>query len=358
MTSPVLKALPAFITKEPMNLSPDFMRDSISIRDQGIWLTVGRAAQILSPENSRAYGGNFKQPNYRRLVKAAIANTLGAGHHRISLALSASQNAFPHFVDRHSQMLEEQKRILEELVRDIEFKEHPLGEVLHCKVELETVQILFETQAVLQAIPSDLKSFVLWQLGHGDLQQVTLYDGRPIPTTHRRVEGLSSAIRDFAVYTNLALADAVNAWQSGQRIRSDQMNGDMVDVFAEKQRAIREYFATVTQDLLNLNEPYKQRSVAIVLSGGGAKDSMVVDCLRDEIESGGHYRLFVVDELPTRSKECQDPLFTCVQGLLRVADLALDVGNSSLKTGWSAHKNHSFQASYSQAPAVQHSTMK
>lgn len=356
MTSPVLKALPAFITKEPVNLSPEFMRDSVSIRDQGIWLTVGRAAQILTPENSRAYGGNFKQPNYRRLVKAAIAHTLGEGHHQVSLAMSASQHAFSQFVDKHSIILDSQREILEELIRDIEFKEHPLGEVKHCRVDLKSVQILYETQAVLQAIPSELKSFVLWQLGHGDLQQVTLFDGRPIPTTHRRVEGLSSAVRDFAVYTNLPLADAVEAWQTGQRFRKEDMSGETVDVFTEKQRAIREYFATVTQDLLNLNEPYKQRSIAIVLSGGGAKDPMVVDCLRDEIESGGHYKLFVVDELPTRSPECRDPLFTCVHGLLRVADLALDVGNSSLKTGWIAARNASFQ-SHSQ-PAMQHSTMK
>lgn len=334
MSSPVLKSLPAFITKEPSSLSPDFMRDSISIRDQGIWLTVGRAAQILSPENSRAYGGNFKQPNYRRLVKAAIANTLGEGQHQLSLALSVSQQAFNQFVDGHNQMLEDQREILQELIRDIEFKQHPLDEVRHCQVELDSIEVLYETQAVLQAIPRELKSYVLWQLGHGDLQQVTLYDSRPIPTTHRRVEGLASAIRDFAGYINLPLADAVNAWQSGQRTRHDDMAGEMADVFQEKQRAIREYFATVTQDLLNLNEPYKQRSIAIILSGGGAKDPMVVDCLREEIESGEHYKLFVIDELPTRSKECKDPVYTCVHGLLQNASLALDVGNSSLKTGW------------------------
>lgn len=336
MTPAVLKALPAFITKEPSNLPEDLMRNSISIKDQGIWLTVGEAAQVLAPDNSRAYGGNLKQPNFRRLVKAAVAFTLGAGTHRLSIALAASRQNFSAFVDRNNRLDEEQRMILADIVRNIEFREHPLAPVQSCQVEITASEILYETQAVLQSVPSTLRSYVLWQLGHGDLQQITMYDGRPIPTTHARVEGLSSAIRDFARYVELPMADAVNAWQSGQRYRNDSLELDTADVYEEKQRAIREYFATATQDLLNLNEPYRQRSVAIVLSGGGAKDPMVVDCLREEIESGNHYRLFVVSELPGQAEELKDPAFTCVQGLLKSADLALDIGNSSLKTGcWS-----------------------
>ena len=332
MNQPSVFSLPAFITKEPANISPDFMKNSITIRDNDIWLTVGQAAQILSPESSRGYGGSFKQPNFRRLVKAAVANTLGEGQHKVSVALSASKQNFPQFVNANNEMDHDQRMLLEETLQHIEYRCHPLEPMKQCSVEVKDVKILYETQAVLQAIPKELKSYVLWQLGHGDLQQVTLFDGRPIPTTHRRVEGLSSPIRDFAEYIDLPLADAVVAWQTGQRTRSDNIKGETDDIFKEKKRAIQEYFATATQDLLNVNEPYKQRSIAIVLSGGGAKDPMVVDCLRQEIESGGHYKLFVVDDLPG-PESVNDPLYTCVQGLLQVGDLALDVGNSSLKTG-------------------------
>ncbi|SMF26021.1 hypothetical protein [Pseudobacteriovorax antillogorgiicola] len=334
MNATTLKSLPAFITKEPRSFSESLMANSISIKDQGIWLTVGEAAQMVAPDHSRAFGGNLRQPNFRRLVKAAIAYTLGAGRHKLDLALAASQQHFSGFTDASNKFDREQRSILEEIVRDIEFRTHPLEETQHCQLELENVHLLYETQAVLQAVPRDLRSYILWQLGHGDLQQITMYDGRPIPNTHARVEGLSSAIRDFAQYVKLPLADAVIAWQNGQKARSDSLESETSDIFEEKQRAIREYFATATQDLLNLNEPYKQRSVAIVLSGGGAKDPMVVDCLRQEIESGGHYKLFAIDQLPHSTPELQDPVFTCVQGLLKTASLALDIGNSSLKTGF------------------------
>ncbi|NRA66569.1 MAG: hypothetical protein HRU19_18920 [Pseudobacteriovorax sp.] len=333
MPDPVLKSLPAFVTKEPRHFSEQLMQNSISIKDQGIWLTVGQAAQTIAPDHSRAFGGNLRQPSFRRLVKAAVAHTLGAGQFTLDLAMSASKQHFEGFVEGQ-ELDPEQLAILQNTVSEIEFRTHPQAESQFCHLTIGNVKMLYETQAVLQAIPPTMRSYILWQLGHGDLQQITMFNGRPIPTTHARVEGLSSAIRDFAEYISLPIADAMIAWQTGQRTKQDSMQDETMDVFEEKQRAIREYFATATQDLLNLNEPYKQRCVGIVLSGGGAKDPMVVDCLRDEVESGGHYKLFSVTDLPQAAETCSDPVMTCVQGLLKSSQLALDIGNSSLKTGY------------------------
>ncbi len=351
MNGAILKALPAFITKEPKSAMGEIMENSISIKDQGIWLTVGQVAQMVAPDHSRAFGGNLRQPNFRRLLKAAVAFTLGEGNFRLNLSMAASQQHFQDFVDNNNQLDEEQLSILHDTVRSIEFRASPNAPSQHCFLELDNVQILYETQAVLQTIPKSLRSYILWQLGHGDLQQVTMYDGRPIPNTHARVEGLSSAIRDFASYINLPMADAVTAWQNGLRTKNDTLGQETSDVFEEKLRAIREYFATATQDLLNLNDPYRQRASAIILSGGGAKDQMVLDCLREEVESGGHYKLFAIHELPVNTPELNDPAFTCVQGLLKTGNIALDIGNSSLKTGFDGSRAQAVRSSNSDRTA-------
>ena len=74
-----------------------------------------------------------------------------------------------------------------------------------------------------------------------------------------------------------------------------------------------------------------------MLSGGGAKDEMFVSILKKEVEADGIYKLYKINELPVKDLRCDDPSFTCVNGLLSIIQnagskiLALDVGNSYLK---------------------------
>ena len=75
------------------------------------------------------------------------------------------------------------------------------------------------------------------------------------------------------------------------------------------------------------------------MSGGGAKDEMFVSMLKAEVEADGIYKLFKINELPIKDTRCDDPSFTCVNGLISIGSqvrsnykiLALDVGNSYLK---------------------------
>ena len=335
--------VPSFICpipREPVALCSN----SIVIEDDGVEFLVGRTAQLDAPESARVIGGTLSTPQYRRLLKALVAISLGEGEHEIGLGLSVATNWINRFRDKQGSinLSKENKELLETAISEIKFRKGNTNspqKILRVKLAIEPT-VYFETQAVTFCIPQNLKTYALWQMGHGDKQQAVLIDGRSATNALQRVEGLAGAIKRFAQNTGLSEAESLKAWQLGTKPEADGMNGKRIDCENEKRIAAREYFSNSVSKLLNSMQDYKERIRNIILSGGAAKDEIAVEILKEEVESTGWYKLHTINNLPVKDERCEDPLFVCAHGLASAPfvqqfegkRLGLDVGNFALKS--------------------------
>lgn len=332
-----LVSIPAYISKLP--IEPIDLKDSVVVEDDGMEYLVGAAAMAVAPDSTRRFGGTLARPEYRRLLKALVAITLGEGEHNISTSALAA--AMP-FVDRFrtapgkTDLAPEQEALLRESLSDIKFRINRSDDrVRRCAVSLiEKPRIYHELQAVHFAIPPQLKSYVAWQLGHGDWQQSVIVDGVPMRDGFQTAEGIAGAVRRLGEVLSIAPAEADKAWRLGKRPAPGTMNGLVVPCDDEKRAALKQHINAVLGKLLNAVVPWRDRVRNIVLSGGGAKDDLVVEVLTAEVESDGIFKLHRINDLPIKDERCDDPSFTCVRGLLNHHSLAIDVGNSFLKAGY------------------------
>lgn len=331
-------AIPSYITGVPSD-PVEFGEDSIIIEDDGVEFLVGKAASERDPNAYRRFHGNLKRPQYRRLIKALVAALVGENEVTSDVALAAPKPAMEGLRKEAGSILfnEEQWKLFCDAVSEIKFRKGSSRSPQRiCKINFESGKLFYETQAVKESIPNNLKSLVLWQLGHGDFQQISFIDHKPRFDTHVHEVGLSGAIKIFQKLTGHAAADAEEGWRAGYLSRPGGMNGDQYtdeEYNSLKRKALKEYFGTLIPKILNLNEPYKARARNVILSGGGAKDRLAVEVLREEVEIEGHYKLHLISDLPIKDERCDDSSFTCVNGLLAHAKLALDPGNSFLKGG-------------------------
>lgn len=330
-------SLPAYVS--PVPLEPVDLKNSIIIEDEGIEYLVGEAAMAQKPDSTRRFGGTLGRPEYRRLLKALVAATLGAGDHEISKAALAA--AMP-YIDSFrkgpgsTELNTESEQILMDCISKINFRTKTThSPLLTCSVKiLEKPKVFHETQAVFFAIPNQLKSYVLWQLGHGDWQQAVIMDGQPMREAFVRAEGIAGAVRRLAESLQLTPAEADKAWRMGKAPKKGGMNGQYQDCLKQKELALKLHVNSVIGKLLNANDSYRERTQNIILSGGGAKDDLVFEVLKSEVEADGIYKLHRISDLPVKDERCEDAAMTCVHGLLTQASLALDVGNSFLKGGY------------------------
>jgi hypothetical protein len=338
-----MQIIPAFITTAPSE-QIELDENSIIIEDESHEYLVGEAASEESLKCHRQVGGSLARPQYQRLLKALVAKTLGEGEHRVTMALSSSKQWLSKFRRDIGSIYfsDENETLLSEIVKDIRFKTKTnISEWKSCRITLEKPTFVFlETQAVFNVIPPQLKSYVLWQIGHGDLQQVVLIDGRAQTETIAQAEGLIGAISKFASNLGISEAQAIKSWHTNILPNSEDMQNVGIDATPYKIKAIKSYYNEVFAALLNKNEKYKEKVKSIILSGGAIKDGIFVDCLKQEIESEGIYKIHKINDLPIKDIRCENPSLTCVYGLMQGARLltpkgkilALDLGNSYLKS--------------------------
>jgi hypothetical protein len=331
-----LVSLPSYVSevpREPIELD----EKSIIIEDEGVPYLCGHAASLETPNGSRIFGGSFNRGTFRRFVKAAVAAALGEGEHSISAAMSAAHESLDLFRDGPGTYFlnSENERLFSETVSEIRFKTDSSNSNWKlCQVRLkEKTFVIHECQSVALAIPNQLKNYFGLQLGHGDIQQWLILDGRPMRQALIRREGIAGAKRKFAELTKLSTAEAEKAWIRNSMPKPGGMNGETIDCSKEKSQAMSLHFSPIVGEFINAIDPYKDRIKNGILSGGGAKDDMVCSFLKGEVEASGYYILHKVSELPIKDERCDDPIFTCVHGLLSKAQLALDIGNNSLKVG-------------------------
>jgi hypothetical protein len=323
--------------------SKDISENSIIIDDNGVEFLIGEDARSQSWDSTRMHGGHFAVPQYRNLVRALVAKTLGEGEHETTLALAASHLWIDEIRENSRSVLfkAEQRELLRSTISDIKFKTSVDSEWKRCRVTLtEEPKVYHELAAVTFVIPKEkYRNFILWQLGHGDLQQIVFVDGQPVLDTIMRTEGLNYAIKNLGEIlgiTNQSLAEM--AWLNEYTQIQGEMNGKTISCVEEKVRATRAYFnQQVLGKTLNRAQPYKHKVSNVILSAGGAKDAVFVRTLCEEVEKIG-YQFWPINTLKgadsldsAQQKKLADPRFTAAEGLKTKAELALDIGNSALK---------------------------
>jgi hypothetical protein len=328
-----MELLPSFICSAPKEKEL-LNKQSILIEDKGIETIVGELAQVLNPHSPRTYGGALESDHYQTLLKAGLARALGEGKHVVSVALSVPFQYMDQFRDQIGDitLAKNKTSLLKEIVANIKFKDKSTDSSWkNCEITIqEEPTIAYEFLASMLNIPPEAKTFLYWHIGHGDWQQAARVDGKNLPDSYARVEGLSGAIQVFSEQQNLSSSEAIKSWQIGSMPEVNGMNGKRVNCIREKELAARQFIRSVVGELLNKNLRYKDRAKNIVISGGASKDDIFISILK-EIAKGNGYNVVLMTELV----EDIDPTFSVVSGLSKLktayTHVSIDIGNSSVK---------------------------
>jgi len=340
-TGPRLVEIPAHITHVPMGDPLDLSPRSIIIEDAGSEYLIGEDARSEKPDSVRQFGGALDVPQYRRLLKGLVAHLLGEGTHSLTPTLSAAHHMIDRFrTNKGSVSLSaEARQLLVETLSEIRFKKGRSDAAWKtCSVQFaDEPRVYFEYQAVFEALPDDIKSCLIWQMGYGDWQQSLIIDRRPMRDSGKRTEGLSGAVKLFAKRLGVAFGDAVVAWETElipDRNAGSGLNGVTKNCRAEKIDALRHWIGAGLGELLPSIEQWRTRFKSCIVSGGLCKDETFWKVFTEEL-SGQTFKLHRVHELPEqfRNDRTQDSSMAVVHGLLRKGTLALDPGNGRLKAG-------------------------
>ena len=332
--------IPAHITHLPYGDPFDLSKDSIIIEDSGTEYLIGGDARSEKPDSVRQFGGSLDSPQYRRLLKGLIAYTLGEGEHSCSVAISAAHHQMNKFRDgpRKFILSDSARELMLDTTQEIKFKKNRSDEqwkILKMTPQ-DDIRVFYEYQAVSLSIPADIKSFILWQIGYGDWQQTALVQRKPMNDASHRLEGLSGAVKLFAKKSGLAFGDAVEAWRTEVMPDANAdsgLNGKTVSCKTLKENCLRHWIGAATGDLLPTIEQWRTRIKNLIVSGGLAKDETFWRIFQEEMQ-GQSLKLWRYHELPEKfSMDTRDSSMSCVYGLLKRADLALDPGNGRLKAG-------------------------
>lgn len=341
MTESKLVDMPAHISHVPRGEPFDLSPNSIIIKDSGSEYLVGEDAHREKPDSVRQFGGSLQSPQYRRLLKALVAQLLGEGDHSHRTILSSPH----HMIDRFRaqkgsfSFSPDSRAILTEILGDIEFRTgRSDAPWKRCRVKFDDEPLVFfEYQAVFETLPETVKSVLIWQIGYGDWQQTLVIDRRPMKDASARIEGLSGAVKLFSKDLGLAFGDGAVAWQSEiipDKAQVNGLNGATKSCVEQKEDALRHWIGAALGDLLPIIEQWRTRFSACVISGGLCKDETFWRILQEETE-GQSFKIFRIHEMPSdyANDLMSDPSMTAVQGLLKRGSLALDPGNGRLKGG-------------------------
>lgn len=315
------------------------LADSIIIEDEhGGTLIVGSAAERYAPDTVKRRGGQPAQGSWRNFLRAAVAHSLGEGQHEktVGFSAAASQIEFFRGKDRPGvkTLTEENYKLVRDAVKSIRFK-HDLNEAWKtCELTIkETPVVNFEAEAVVKGLPDRYQTYLLWQLGFGDWQQLAMIDGRPEPTSMTLIDGVSGAYEIFEQRTGLSKANVRKAWSEEKLPEKNAFSGAKESAVELIYQCLRSYFHSRIGFQLNKIDKYRDRIAHIVLSGGSSKDNKILEVIGQEVEAE-NFRLIPIQKIMEQENLLiKDPVFATILGLIKQVDFAIDIGNSYIKTG-------------------------
>ena len=119
--------IPSYVSSDfsQSSFGPDELNpSSVVIEDEGVSFLIGHDARKHSWDSTRVFGGHLKVPQYRNLLRALVAKTLGEGEHHIDIALSASHLWIDEFRENRKSIYlnSDHDAILRETLKLIRFK--------------------------------------------------------------------------------------------------------------------------------------------------------------------------------------------------------------------------------------------
>lgn len=308
--------------------------DSIVVKHHDSAYLVGNQALKESLTNVRAYGNEFNTDEHIIFVKALFAKMLGEGEHRHKLGYATPYHLWDTMRESrdNSFLKPEWEKLLKAELANIEYLDTNSDDTFKtCRVDIDGRTLTtFETYCVAESLPHyDNRNFIIWQIGHGDWQQLAFSDNSPIKDSVVRTEGMAAPFQTFKNTLDLIQADAHKSWRTLRHHNTvDVIRTEYVSCRALKQDICRHYINGKVGELLN---QYKRSFAGIIISGGACHDDVFMTMLIDALSKKGIKAITIEDikdDMVTK-----DPLFTAAAGAAKYAQatIGIDIGNSSLK---------------------------
>lgn len=322
-------------TPDPLDLT-----NSVIIKDDYDTPTiVGAAARTLTPESTKRRGGCPAQVPYRNLLKGAAA-MLGPGEHVFdSVAFTTAIDSIHRWREKPGDQYvsPEQEKIIRSTLEKVEFKHAMDEEWQTCSISFrERAFVQMECVAVARSLPVDhYRTYLLWQLGFGDWQQLAMIDGKPIPGSMLRVDGIQGAYNIFEAKSGLSKGQARDAWEKKIIPEKGGMNGKSESAQQAILSSTSSHVNKMIGVLLNQIDSIRDRIHNIVLSGGTSRDRMVVEIIREAVASEDNLNLYLIEDImKEEGLGVKNASFATVAGLNTLAPLCFDIGNNFIKLGY------------------------
>ena len=244
---------------------------------------VGEAA-LSAGEASREFGTRFTNENWVRTIAARLVLELGAGSHKINLALVVNSDTIAEFTgdEFENNATPETLERARALFSNIFFRTHDtrMLDIKQCHVEIEKLVFVTEIDAVTKSIPNEVLKAVLLQSGFGDTQLTCITKGDNQGLSFRKA-GMDAAIRTVAnslKHENITKTAVLNGWKEAVAVDSG-LSSAPYDFSDEKRSVIKDHFDAILPELTQEYGDDFRHFSGVVISGGGANDKDVVDAV-------------------------------------------------------------------------------
>ncbi|MGR5328612.1 hypothetical protein [Photobacterium damselae] len=305
------------------------------------------AAAIERSEAVRELGTNINNKDWLRYIAARLALSLGQGNHKIDLSLIATSDSIHQLTGSpwETKPTAETLSKLQDHIASIYFTTgYTTNEPKKCSVELNSLTIISELDAVTSIIPAEIRKAILIQCGHGDTQ-MTVVQNQSNGGIHKRQNGLYAPFNNIAqILKNqhgISKNDLMRGWQSNLVELDAIGTSNIVDITSIKTAQITTHYTQTLGALLQDLGDEVNTINGVIVSGGAVDDPIVLDVIRNLFERQGK-RVFTINQIcndvyPTDLNAGLTNSTSAVYGALVTAprtegipQLAIDAGN-----GWS-----------------------
>ncbi|WP_318441827.1 hypothetical protein [Photobacterium leiognathi] len=244
---------------------------------------VGEAS-LSAGEASREFGTRFTNENWVRTIAARLVLELGAGSHKINLALVVNSDTIASFTgdEFENNATPETLERARELFSNIYFRTQDtrMLDIRQCHIEIEKLVFVTEIDAVTKSIPKEVSKAVLLQCGFGDTQLTCVTNGNNQGLSFRKA-GMDAAIRTVAnalQHENITKSAILNGWKEAVAHDSG-LASNPLDFSEVKTSVIKDHFDAIMPELTQEYGDDFRHFSGVVVSGGGSNDKDVVNAV-------------------------------------------------------------------------------
>ncbi|WP_318521313.1 hypothetical protein [Photobacterium leiognathi] len=306
---------------------------------------VGSTA-INRSEAVRELGTNINNADWLRYIAARLVLSLGAGNHKVDLSLIATSDSIALLTgDQWSNEPTEQTLTkLQEHISAIYFAtEYTTDQPKKCSVELSSLKIISELDAVTAIIPSEIRKAILVQCGHGDTQ-MTLVQNGDNGGIYKRQNGLIAPFNTIGQILKddhgISKNDLMRGWNTNLVEIDSIGTNKMLNIEELKHARIKTHYEQTLGALVQDLGDEVDAINGVIVSGGAVNDPIVLKVITDYF-ARQNKKVFTIDSIcnavyPNPLNSGLTNSTSAVFGALSMmpknneVQLAMDAGN-----GWS-----------------------